>query len=99
MKSASTREVTGLRPEYDFASMRGGVRGKYARQFKAGTTLVLLEPEVAEAFPTASAVNEALRAVLRATRLVTRAFHLPNNKASQQARSTPNPKGTRGPRS
>jgi hypothetical protein len=98
MKSASTREATGLRPEYDFASMRGGVRGKYARQFKAGTTLVLLEPEVAEAFPTASAVNEALRAVLRATRVVRRASRLPN-KASQQTRSTPSPKRKRGPRS
>ena len=53
-----------LRPEYDFASMKGGVRGKYAKHFRAGTTLVLLDPEVAQAFPNAAAVNDALRAVL-----------------------------------
>jgi hypothetical protein len=54
-----------LRAEYDFASMTGGVRGKYAERYKAGVNLVLLEPEVAEAFPTAAAVNEALRTAMR----------------------------------
>jgi hypothetical protein len=42
------------------------VRGKYAQRLK-GTTLVALQPEVADAFPTSEAVNEALRAVLKAT--------------------------------
>ena len=54
----------GLRPEYDFSSMQGGVRGKYAARYRAGTNLVLLDPEVAEAFPTDAAVNQTLRAVL-----------------------------------
>ncbi len=88
MKKASRKKIDELRPEYDFGSMRGGVRGKYSKRFKAGTTLVLLEPEVARAFPTAAAVNEALRAVLRATRLVRRSSKLPN-KALQQTRSAP----------
>ena len=35
-----------LRAEYDFASMTGGVRGKYAERYRAGVNLVLLEPEV-----------------------------------------------------
>jgi len=52
------------RPEYDFASMKGGVRGKYAASCRAGTSLVLLDPEVARAFPTDAAVNQTLRAVL-----------------------------------
>ncbi len=67
-----------MRPEYDFASMKGGVRGKYAKRYRAGTNLVLLEPEVAKAFPTDDAVNEALRAVLQATRAVRQTRKLPN---------------------
>ena len=51
-----------LRPEYDFS---GGVRGKYAERFAAGTNLVLLAPDVAAEFPTASAVNKALRQVIK----------------------------------
>lgn len=51
-----------MRKEYDFS---GGARGKYADRFRKGTRLVLLEPDVAEAFPTAKEVNEILREVLR----------------------------------
>lgn len=57
-------------PEYDFASMKGGVRGKYVRRLRAGSNLILLEPELAVAFPTDEAVNEALRAVLKAASVV-----------------------------
>ncbi len=55
-----------LRPEYDMKSLlRGGVRGKYAVRYRAGTNLVLLEPEVAKAFPNEKAVNEALKLVIK----------------------------------
>ena len=60
-----------LRPEYDLAALGPGVRGKYAGRLNR-TTLVALQPEVAEAFPTSEAVNEALRAVLRETPVVRR---------------------------
>ena len=50
-----------MRPEYDF---RGGVRGKYAIRYRGGTNVVLLDPDVAAAFPSADAVNRALRALL-----------------------------------
>lgn len=50
----------GLRPEYDETLLKSGVRGKYAVQYAAGTNLVLLDPDVAAAFPTEEAVNEAL---------------------------------------
>ena len=59
-----------MRPEYDFASMKGGIRGMYAKQYRAGTNLVLLDPELAQVFPTDAAVNEALRAVLHVTKAV-----------------------------
>jgi len=69
-----------LLPEYDFASMSGGVRGKYSRRYRAGVNLALLEPEVAKAFPTDRAVNEALRTVLRTTKVPRRARKLPNKR-------------------
>ncbi len=55
-----------LRPEYDMkVLLKGGVRGKYATRYRTGTNLVLLEPEVAKAFPNEKAVNEALKLVMR----------------------------------
>jgi hypothetical protein len=54
-----------LRPEYDFSKMVGGVRGKYVERYRAGTNLVLLDPDIARAFPTDASVNEALRLLLQ----------------------------------
>lgn len=85
-----------MRPEYDFASMKGGVRGKYAKRFREGTNIVLLDPAVVEAFPTEDAVNEALRGVLNTTRAVRRGGGLPN-KALQPTSRTRRKK-TRAPR-
>ncbi len=56
-----------LRQEYNFATMKGGVRGKYADRYRAGTNLALLEPDIAVAFPTDEAVNQALRIILTAS--------------------------------
>ncbi|MGH9855951.1 MAG: hypothetical protein ACREBD_39450 [Blastocatellia bacterium] len=55
-----------LRPEYDLTELlKGGVRGKYVSRYRAGTNVVVLAPDVARAFPTEEAVNEALRLVVR----------------------------------
>ncbi|MGL4884197.1 MAG: hypothetical protein ACRC8K_24550 [Waterburya sp.] len=54
-----------LRPEYDFSQLAGGVRGKYVERYRAGTNLVLLEADVAQAFPNEAAVNEALRLLMK----------------------------------
>ena len=73
MKKASKKAPADeMRAEYDFSSMAGGVRGKYARQFAAGSNVVVLEPDLAKAFPTASDVNAALRAVLNLRSVVDR---------------------------
>jgi len=53
-----------LRPEYDFSQMKG-VRGKYVSRYRQGTNLVLLDADVAAAFPDAKAVNDALRLLLQ----------------------------------
>jgi hypothetical protein len=55
------RRSDDLRPEYDLRTLKGGVRGKYYKQATAGTNLVLLEPDVARAFPDSGSVNRALR--------------------------------------
>ncbi|MBI5291085.1 MAG: hypothetical protein HY872_04315 [Chloroflexi bacterium] len=57
-----------LRPEYDLSQMKGAVRGKYVERYKAGTNLILLEPDVAVVFPTDEAVNEALRLLIKIAR-------------------------------
>ena len=54
-----------MRAGYDF---RGGVRGKYAARYAEGTNIVVLDPDVAEMFPTARAVNAALRRAIVAAR-------------------------------
>ena len=47
-------------PEYDFSR---GVRGKYVRRYAQGSNVVVLDPDVAKAFPNAEAVNSSLRSL------------------------------------
>ena len=55
-----------LLEEYDFNK---GVQGKYADRFREGTNLVLLDRDIAEAFPSDEAVNTALRLVMQLQKL------------------------------
>ena len=64
-KSAMPSDRDDLRPEYDLSKLTGGVRGKYYDRATAGTTLVLLDDDVAEAFPDGQTVNQALRALIK----------------------------------
>jgi len=68
LKGSSTKradtDLDELRPEYrreDFGTM---VRGKYAARMRESSNIIVLDPDVAEAFPNAQAVNRALRALL-----------------------------------
>lgn len=54
-----------LRDEYDETLLKNGVRGKYVQRLVAGSNIVRLAPDVAAAFPTEEAVNEALRLLLK----------------------------------
>lgn len=74
-----------MKREYDFASMAGGVRGKHYEQYPQGRNIVLLERDVAEAFPTENAVNEALRGILKTTRAVRRIGGLPERILSPRS--------------
>jgi hypothetical protein len=54
-----------LRPEYDLRQLlKGGVRGKYAKRYHAGTNLVLLDPDIRKVFRSERAVNDGLRLVI-----------------------------------
>ena len=65
MKKRSNSTADELRPAYDLRQLlKGGVRGKYAKRYHAGTNLVLLDAEVRKAFASERAVNDALRLVI-----------------------------------
>jgi hypothetical protein len=87
-----------MRPEYDFSI---AVRGKYYERFRQSSNVVLLDPDVSEAFPNSESVNQALRALAFAAR---RSRHVVRRPSSPQRR--PNKQMTRsaeakrrGPRS
>ena len=64
-KAKKARRQKAMRDEYDFC---GGVRGKYAKRYAKGTNVVVLDPDVANAFPSADAVNNALRTLAEIAR-------------------------------
>jgi hypothetical protein len=65
MKTRKNKTSDDLRPEYDLDQLlKGGVRGKYAKRYHAGTNLVLLDPDVRKAFHSERAINKALRLVI-----------------------------------
>jgi hypothetical protein len=64
-KNIETELDDELRPEYDLSQLKGGVRGKCAERYRAGSNVVVLAPDVAEAFPNEEAVNEALRLLIK----------------------------------
>lgn len=74
MRAKSTASAAEMRAEYDFDYSKA-VRGKYYRRLlKEGANVVVLDPDVAKAFRSSAAVNEALRSLLRmseATRRLT----------------------------
>jgi len=53
-----------MRSEYDLKSLGKGVRGKYFKQYQEETNIVVIDPELSEAFPNTKSVNDALREVL-----------------------------------
>jgi hypothetical protein len=65
MKAKGEVERDEMRPEYDF-DYSTAVRGKYYRRLiQEGANVVVLEPDVAKAFRSSEAVNEALRSLLK----------------------------------
>jgi hypothetical protein len=59
--SQAPEDNDDLLPEYDFS---GAVRGKYYARYQEGTNVILLDPDVAQAFKDSESVNRALRLLL-----------------------------------
>ena len=64
MKKATRKEKDDVRKAYDFKALGPSVRGKYYRRYVEGTNLVILDPDIADAFPSAKHVNDALRVLV-----------------------------------
>ena len=72
MKKAKSELNDWGRPEYKRSDFGELARGKYAKRIRESTNVVVLEPDVAKAFPNGEAVNKALRGLIAATRSTAR---------------------------
>ena len=74
------RQKDGMRADYELDYSRA-VRGKYYRQLlKEGANVVVLDPDVAKAFRTSEAVNDALRSLLEASKVARRSTAVPTGR-------------------
>ena len=84
MKKGKREAVNELRSEYKRSDFDNLVRGKYAARIAVETNIVVLEPEIAEAFPNDKAVNEALRGLLDVAATTARLTRRPTGRAKQR---------------
>lgn len=70
----------GMRPGYGKDDLGKGVRGKYLTAYAEAHNIVRLDPEVAKAFPSEKAVNEALMTLIKVARATAAA---PSDSAQQ----------------
>ena len=84
MKRGSRKAGDELRPEYRRSDFGKLVRGKYAARVARETNVVVLKPELAEAFPNAKAVNETLRGLLDVAATTARLTSRSTGRAKQQ---------------
>ena len=88
-QKASPEYMDDMRPEYDFSR---GVRGKHYEGYRAGTNVVLLDPDVAKAFADSASVNRILRLLLKLAR-----EHVPSEgRPPKRLRRTNGAKAKRG---
>lgn len=86
MKAKSRATPDDMRSEYDF-DYSTAVRGKcYRRLLKEGANVVVLEPDVARAFRSSAAVNEALRSLLRMSEATRRLTSRSRRRATSASR-------------
>jgi hypothetical protein len=71
MKGKYMKKVEEMRAEYRREDLGKGVRGKHYEEFKKGSNLILLTPELSKIFPTNEAVNTALNSLVVVARSAT----------------------------
>jgi len=87
MKKAKPSERDTLRPEYSREDLGKGERGKHLQEYRAGTNLVLLSPEVAAIFPDDKSVNEALLSLVKVAEKSTALKARPTKRPARTARA------------
>jgi len=75
-----------MRTEYDFSSTKA-VRGKHFKAYQAGTNVVLIEPDLVEAFPDSASVNQALRMLVRLSKTKAVGGRRPNKALQPTSRA------------
>jgi hypothetical protein len=68
MRKAKKPAADELRSEYERSDFGALVRGKYTEQLQTSSNVVVLDPDVADLFPNAAAVNAALRSLAETAR-------------------------------
>ena len=58
-----------LKDKYDLSKMTILLNGRFSPKRRIGKNVVLLEPDVAKAFPNDKTVNEALRLIIKAAKI------------------------------
>ena len=84
MRKVRSKLSDELRPEYNRSDFDTLVRGKYAARLNKGSNIVVLEPEVAKAFPNDKAVNDALRALLEVVATTAKLTRRSTERASKR---------------
>ena len=85
MKKAKPSKRDELRSEYKRSDFGKMVRGKYADKIASSTNVVVLDPEVAKAFPNDEAVDEALRSLINLAKASTRPTRRSRGRAAKAA--------------
>jgi hypothetical protein len=67
-RSGSRRPWAAVMKSYRREDLGIGVRGKHAAEYQQGSNPVLLQPDIAAAFPTSAAENDALKGLLKVAR-------------------------------
>ena len=86
MKKKLDEDIDEMRPEYDLSKLKFVGRGIYAKRYRSGTNIVLLDRDVRKAFPDDRSVNEALRQVAKARQKAVRAKKSPMRKTASRSR-------------
>ena len=86
MKKKRDEDMDEMRAEYDLSKLKFIGRGIYAKAYRSGTNLVLLDRDVRKAFPDDKSVNETLRAVAKAQRQAARAKRSQPHKSATRSR-------------
>jgi hypothetical protein len=78
------KKAEEMRAEYRREDLGKGVRGKHFEEFKKGSNLVLLTPELSKIFPTNEAVNSALSSLVGVARSATGLTSRSNGRATKR---------------